>query len=55
MRKFLKNLFILNVYFFTGAIVLDTYGKVCEIRNFEKIFVEVITEAQKNVNKETQN
>lgn len=33
MRKVLKSLFKLNVWFFTGIIIVDTYGKVCEIHN----------------------
>lgn len=33
MRKVLKNLFKLNMWFFAGIIVVDAYGKVCEIHN----------------------
>lgn len=36
MRKVLKSLFKLNVWFFAGIIVVDTYVKVCEMHNMLK-------------------
>ena len=31
MKEFLKTLFKLNVWFFAGIMVVDTYSKVCDI------------------------
>jgi len=55
MRKFVIGLLKINFYFCTGILVMDAYNKVCEIHNFEKRFVEIVAEVQKDVNKQTQN
>ena len=44
MRKLLKNLFIINIYFFAGCIVLDTYGKICETHKAIKKLNDMIAE-----------
>ena len=38
MKKLLKGVFKLNLWFCAGILILDTYGKVCEMH---KILSEI--------------